>query len=190
MYGFGILCSNLNWNFRLSWVAFKYNHGRVASCGTEVDYVDGKEAKVVVSKEAHIKSCHHVPLSIEKKDNDLGTILKRTVNNNFSGLSFGLPFTKPNSEFVKSVNEKFSTDNKLLLVYQEGMRSAAAARKLEEEGFQNISCITSGLQSVKPTIRCRQGWPRIIQGKISAALGTILICNVLVFFPPCMHPQD
>ena len=30
------------------------------------------------------------------------------------------------------------------------LRSTAAANKLEEEGFQNLSCITSGLQSVKP----------------------------------------
>lgn len=29
-------------------------------------------------------------------------------------------------------------------------RSTAAARKLEEYGFQNIACVTSGLQSVKP----------------------------------------
>ena len=30
------------------------------------------------------------------------------------------------------------------------LRSAGAANKLEEAGFQNIACITSGLQSVKP----------------------------------------
>jgi len=29
-------------------------------------------------------------------------------------------------------------------------RSAAAASKLEEAGFENIACITSGLQTVKP----------------------------------------
>ncbi|XP_006856459.2 rhodanese-like domain-containing protein 9, chloroplastic isoform X2 [Amborella trichopoda] len=206
--------------FLLSWAAFKCNHGRFPSCRSslkqrmviraEVDYVDSEEAKVLVSKEgyavldvrdtfqydrAHIKSCHHVPLFIENKDNDLGTILKRTVHNNFSGLFFGLPFTKPNPEFVKSVNEKFSTDSKLLLVCQEGMRSAAAARQLEEEGFQNISCITSGLQSVKPGTFDSVGKVELqdagkaglvtVQGKISAVLGTILICAYLLitFFP-------
>lgn len=29
-------------------------------------------------------------------------------------------------------------------------RSAAAVDKLEKAGYQNIACITSGLQSVKP----------------------------------------
>ena len=30
------------------------------------------------------------------------------------------------------------------------LRSAGAANKLEEAGFQNIACLSSGLQSVKP----------------------------------------
>lgn len=30
------------------------------------------------------------------------------------------------------------------------LRSAGAASKLEQAGYQNIACITSGLQSVKP----------------------------------------
>lgn len=108
-----------------------------------------------------------------------GTIVKRTVHNNFSGLFFGLPFTKLNPEFVKSVRNEFSQDSKLLLVCQEGLRlveqalafteshvsmkkmlksfvvwslkrSAAAASRLEEAGYDNIACVTSGLQSVKP----------------------------------------
>lgn len=103
--------------------------------------------------------------------------MKRTVHNNFSGLFFGLPFTKLNPEFVKSVRNEFSQDSKLLLVCQEGLRlveqtlhslrhvsmkrmlkflcrslkrSAAAASRLEEAGYDNIACVTSGLQSVKP----------------------------------------
>ena len=42
--------------------------------------------------------------------------MKRTVHNNFSGLFFGLPFTKLNPEFVKAVRNEFSQDSKLLLV--------------------------------------------------------------------------
>lgn len=98
-------------------------------------------------KRAHIKDCFHVPLFIENNDKDLGkkyilvflttfapnccihcqkfsagTIIKRTVHNNFSGLFFGLPFTKPNPDFVPSVKAQFSPESKLLLVCQEGLR--------------------------------------------------------------------
>lgn len=52
-----------------------------------------------------------------------GTIIKRTVHNNFSGLFFGLPFTKQNPEFVQSVKSQFSPESKLLVVCQEGLRS-------------------------------------------------------------------
>ncbi|KAG8503956.1 hypothetical protein CXB51_002265 [Gossypium anomalum] len=51
-----------------------------------------------------------------------GTIVKRTLHNNFSGLFFGLPFTKLNPEFVQSVKSQFSPESKLLLVCQEGLR--------------------------------------------------------------------
>ncbi|GER36120.1 plant invertase/pectin methylesterase inhibitor [Striga asiatica] len=77
-------------------------------------------------------------------------IVKRILHNNFSGLFFGLPFTKPNPDFVQSVKTQFSPESKLLLFCQEGLRSVAAARKLEGAGYQDIACITSGLQSVKP----------------------------------------
>ncbi|KAL6001363.1 Rhodanese-like domain-containing protein 9, chloroplastic [Asimina triloba] len=160
---------------RTPWVALKIHGGtsaaslklrnRRASIRAEVNFVDGDEARRLVAEEgyaildirdrtqydrSHIKSCYHVPLFVENKDNDLGTIIKRTVHNNFSGLFFGLPFTKLNPDFVESVKEQFSTDSKLLLVCQGGLRSTAAANELEEEGFQNVSCVMSGLQSVKP----------------------------------------
>lgn len=51
-----------------------------------------------------------------------GTVIKRTVHNNFSGLFFGLPFTKENPEFVQSLKSQFSSESKLLLVCQEGLR--------------------------------------------------------------------
>lgn len=53
---------------------------------------------------------------------NIGTIVKRTVHNNFSGLFFGLPFTKLNPDFVLTIKEKFSDDSKLLIVCQEGLR--------------------------------------------------------------------
>lgn len=117
------------------------------------------------------------------------------MHNNFSGLFFGLPFTKLNPEFVQSVKAQFSPQSKLLLVCQEGLRSTAAAAQLEKAGFENIACITSGLQSVKPGTFDSVGLTELqdagkaglvtIQGKISAVLGTVLICAYLfvTFFP-------
>ncbi|XP_010928835.1 rhodanese-like domain-containing protein 9, chloroplastic [Elaeis guineensis] len=205
---------------RVSWAAFRVNHSETSTCKlhrkrnavvrAEVRFVNAEEAKRLVVEEgytildvrdttqydrAHIKSCYHVPLFVENKDNDLGTILKRTLHNNFSGLFYGLPFTKQNPDFVKSVKEQFSADSKLLLVCQEGLRSTAAAGKLEEAGFQNLSCITSGLQSVKPGTFDSVGSTELqdagkaglvtVQGKISAVLGTVLVCAFLfiTFFP-------
>ncbi|XP_073045836.1 rhodanese-like domain-containing protein 9, chloroplastic [Primulina eburnea] len=176
----------------------------------EVKFVNSEEAKKLIAVEgfavldvrdriqferAHIKDCYHIPLFIENKDNDLGTIIKRTVHNNFSGLFFGLPFTKANPEFVQSVRSQFSPESKLLLVCQEGLRSASAAYKLEEAGYQNIACVTSGLQSVTTGTFDSVGSTELkdagkaglitIQGKISAVLGTVLICAFLfvTFFP-------
>ncbi|KAJ6829435.1 rhodanese-like domain-containing protein 9, chloroplastic isoform X1 [Iris pallida] len=183
---------------------------RIAVIKAEVRFVNGEEVKKLVAEEgyvvldvrdktqydrAHIKSSYHVPLFIENTDNDIGTIVKRTLHNNFSGLFYGLPFTKPNPDFVQAVKGQFSPDSKLLLVCQEGLRSTAAANKLDREGFKNISCVTSGLRSVKPGTFESIGSVELenagkaglvtIQGKISAVLGTVLICAYLfiTFFP-------
>lgn len=86
-------------NFRTPSVAFKTNHVRITPCKTcsgrgrstkiraEVNFVNGEEARKLVVEEgyvvldvrdktqydrAHIKSCYHVPLFVENKDNDLG----------------------------------------------------------------------------------------------------------------------
>ncbi|KAI3678146.1 hypothetical protein L6452_37427 [Arctium lappa] len=176
----------------------------------EIDYISAEEAKRLIAEEgysivdvrdrtqydrAHIKSCTHVPLFIENQDNDPGTIVKRQLHNNFSGLFYGLPYTKPNPEFVQSVKSQYSPDSKILIVCQEGLRSAGAANKLEAAGFQNIACVTSGLQSVKPGMFDVVGSTELkdagkaglvqVQGKISAVLGTVLICAYLfiTFFP-------
>lgn len=120
----------------------------------QVEFVNAEEAKKLVGVEgyavvdvrdktqferAHIKNCYHVPLFIENTDNDIGTIVKRQLHNNFAGLFFGLPFTKVNPEFVQSVKSQFSPESKLLLVCQEGLRSAAAAERLERAGYDNIA---------------------------------------------------
>jgi len=52
----------------------------------------------------------------------VGTIIKRQLHNNFSGLFYGLPFTKPNPDFVQSVKTQFPPESKLLVVCQEGLR--------------------------------------------------------------------
>ncbi|PPS03167.1 hypothetical protein GOBAR_AA17495 [Gossypium barbadense] len=64
---------------------------------------------------------------------------------------------------------------------------SAAANKLDQAGFQNIACITSGLQTVKPgtfdsvcTTKLQDASKAglvTIQGKNSAVLGTVLISN-------------
>nr|AKM76382.1 rhodanese/cell cycle control phosphatase superfamily protein [Melianthus villosus] len=217
MGGVGVSCSTLSStsHFQPSRLVFKVPHGqplqrRSFKIKAEVNYVNAEEAKKLIAVEeytildvrdktqferAHIESCKHVPLFIENQDNDIGTIVNRTLHNNFSGLFYGLPFTKRNPEFVQGVKSQFSQDKKLLLVCQEGLRSAAAASKLEEAGFQNIACITSGLQSVKPGTFNTVGSTELqdagkaglvqIQGKVSAVLGTVLICAFLfiTFFP-------
>ncbi|KAF8007173.1 hypothetical protein BT93_K1236 [Corymbia citriodora subsp. variegata] len=191
----------------MSGIPFKRKHLAVRA---EVNFVNAEEAKNLIAVEgyavldvrdktqferAHIKSCYHVPLFVENQDNDFGTIIKRQLHNNFSGLFFGLPFTKPNPEFVQSVKSQFSPQSKILLVCQEGLRSTAAANKLEQVGYENIACITSGLQSVKPGMFESVGSTELqnagkaglvtIQGKISAVLGTVLVCAFLfiTFFP-------
>ncbi|KAL6138148.1 hypothetical protein ACLB2K_063434 [Fragaria x ananassa] len=208
-------------NFRTSWLKLetrshrggtilgKSNNARTLAIRAQVNFVNADEAKELIAEgytvidvrdksqydRAHIKSCYHVPLFIKNEDNDIGTIVKRTVHNNFSGLFFGIPFTKPNPEFVQSVKGQFSPQSKLLLVCQEGLRSAVAASKLEQAGFQEIACITSGLQKVKPGVFDSVGSTELqdagkaglvtVQGKISAVLGTVLVCAYLfiTFFP-------
>ncbi|RAL48692.1 unnamed protein product [Cuscuta campestris] len=183
---------------------------RAFGINAAVEFVNANVAKKLVSvdgyvvldvrdktqfERAHIKDCFHVPVFIENKDNDLGTSLKRAVHSNFSGLFYGLPFTKPNPEFVQSVRSQLSPESNLLLVCQEGMRSAAAAKMLEDAGYQKIACIASGLQSVKPGTFDSVGSTELqnagkaglvmVQGKVSAVLGTLLICAFLfiTFFP-------
>ncbi|OWM78952.1 rhodanese-like domain-containing protein 9, chloroplastic [Punica granatum] len=222
MAGAASCCSILSFksNSRTSWLVLDAHRGanvlgkslkrRSLQIRAEINYVNAEEAKNLTAVEgyaildirdktqyerAHIKQCYHVPLFIENQDNDFGTVIKRTVHNNFSGLFFGLPFTKLNPDFVQSVKSKFPPDSKLLLVCQEGLRSSAAANQLEQAGYQNIACITSGLQSVKPGTFDSIGLTELqdagkaglvtIQGKISAVLGTVLICAFLfiTFFP-------
>lgn len=221
MAGIGSLCFSSTLSFRSNLATSSLVVGihpggtlprrrRCLTIKAEINFVNAEEAKKLIAfegyaildvrdntqfKRAHIKDCFHVPLFIENDDNDLGTIIKRTVHNNFSGLFFGLPFTKPNPDFVQSVKVQFSPENKLLLVCQEGLRSAGAASKLEQAGYQNLACITSGLQSVKPGMFDSVGASELqnagkaglvtVQGKISAVLGTVLICAFLfiTFFP-------
>ncbi|XP_061346393.1 rhodanese-like domain-containing protein 9, chloroplastic [Gastrolobium bilobum] len=213
-------CLSSSSNLGTCWLVLKTHNARAVpgklprrrslTIKAEVEYVSAEKAKELVAidgysvldirdktqfERAHIKSCYHVPLFIENQDNDLGTIIKRTLHNNFSGLFFGLPFTKLNPEFVESVKSQFTPESKLLVVCQEGLRSAAAANKLEQAGFLNIASITSGLQTVKPGTFDSVGSTELqnagkaglvtIQGQISTVLGTVLICAFLfiTFFP-------
>lgn len=98
---FGICFSN----FRSSWLIYDSNRAvavqgktlrrRSLEIRAEVDFVNAEEAKQLIAVEgyaildvrdksqyerAHIKSCHHVPLFIENKDNDIGKVLSSTCN--------------------------------------------------------------------------------------------------------------
>ncbi|XP_017417492.2 rhodanese-like domain-containing protein 9, chloroplastic [Vigna angularis] len=220
--GFYTSCLSSSSNLGACWLVLKTHNaralpGKLPGTGmrrlairAEVEFVNADKAKELVEvdgyavldvrdknqfERAHIKSCSHVPLFIENKDNDPGTIIKRQLHNNFSGLFFGLPFTKPNPDFIQSVKTQFPPESKLLVVCQEGLRSAAAADKLEKAGYENIACITSGLQTVKPGTFESVGSTELenagkaglvtIQGKISTVLGTILVCAYIfvTFFP-------
>ncbi|KAE8726601.1 Rhodanese-like domain-containing protein 9 [Hibiscus syriacus] len=183
-----------------TWLELKPHHGRTIS-GTpirrrnlsiraEVNFVNAEEAKKLVAVEGYAVVDIRDKSQFDRAHIESCTIIKRTLRNNFSGLLFGLPFTKLNPEFVQSVKSRFSPESKLLLVCQEGLRSAAAAaNKLEQAGFQNIACITSGLQNVKPGTFDSVGKTELqdagkaglvtIQGKISAVLGTVLVCAYL-----------
>lgn len=134
------LCSASS-TLRVTWTPLEFSRrtgngklykGRNVVIKAEVNFVNADEAKRLVEEEgytildvrdrtqyerSHIKSSKHIPLFVENKDNDLGTIIKRTVHNNFSGLFFGLPFTRPNSDFVQTVKNHFPTDSKLLVVF-------------------------------------------------------------------------
>eukprot|EP00250_Pteridium_aquilinum_P006416 c16352_g1_i1 orf=116-862(+) len=183
---------------------------RLLAVKAEVKYVDGVEAKKLVAEEgytvldirdriqyekAHIVPSTHIPVYIENTDNDISTIINRTLHNNFSGLFYGLAYTKPNPDFMASVEKKFSKDSKLLLVCQEGLRSGAAVDKLEKAGFQSLAYISSGLQKVSPGVFDKEGPKELqdagkgglvtIQGKISTVLGSVLVAALLfiTFFP-------
>ncbi|XP_027069334.1 rhodanese-like domain-containing protein 9, chloroplastic [Coffea eugenioides] len=224
MAGIGCYCSSSALSFRsnlaTSSLVVRIQQGgtvtgiplrrRPLSVRAEVNYVNAEDAKKLVAADgyalvdvrdkvqferAHIKDSYHIPLFTLNNDNDIGTIIKRTVHNGFSGLFFGIAFTKPNPDFVQSVKSQFSPESKLLLVCQEGLRSAGAAQKLEAAGYQNIACMTSGLQSVEPGTFDSVGSCELqnagkaglvtVQGKISTVLGTVLVCAFLfiTFFP-------
>lgn len=144
---------------------------------------------------AHIKGCVHVPLFVENTDMDLATIIKRQAHNSFAGTFYGLKFTKPNEEFVPTIEKKFEKDSKLLLVCQEGLRSGTAIEKLEDLGFQNLALLTAGLQTVPPGTFPTEGKKELkdagkvgfvmIQTQFSAVLGSLIFLAYLYlqFFP-------
>ncbi|RDY00510.1 Rhodanese-like domain-containing protein 9, chloroplastic [Mucuna pruriens] len=154
--GFYTSCLSSSSNLGTCWLVLKTHNARAVpgklpgsgrrrlAIKAEVEYVSAEKAKELVEvngyavldvrdktqfERAHIKSCSHVPLFVENKDND-------------PGLEFLLP-----KDFMWS---QFPPETKLLVVCQEGLRSAAAASTLEKAGFVNIACITSGLQTAKP----------------------------------------
>ncbi|KAK4798883.1 hypothetical protein SAY86_024248 [Trapa natans] len=152
--------------------------GRGLQARAEISYVNAEEAKNLVAakgysildirdrvqyERAHIKQCYHVPLFIEDQDNDIG-ISSALVPVHLLAFMHWIKMQLPG----------------LCCVF----RSSAAANQLEQAGFQNIACITSGLQSVSP--ECREsGLGNTVQGKVSAVLETVLICAFLfiTFFP-------
>ncbi|PHT50399.1 hypothetical protein CQW23_10146 [Capsicum baccatum] len=139
----------------------------------QVEFVNVDKAKKLVALEgyavldvcdktqferAHIKNCYHVPLFVENTDNDLGTIVKRQLQqqfcwsaaaaqrlegagyDNITCITFGFQFIKP------------------------GTFDSVGLKEMQDDG-------KAGLVT--------------IQGKISTVLGVVLICALLfvTFFP-------
>jgi len=180
----------------------------VVSAG--VQYVDADEAKQMVSNDgykiidirdasqydrSHITKSDHIPLFIANEDGDPGTLIKKFAHNSFAGAFYGLAFTKENNDFLGTIQKKYKKDDKILMVCQEGLRSGAAAEKLEEAGFANVAYLVNGLQTVKPGIFEKEGPKELadagkaglvtIQQPFSVVLGSILILALLFlqFFP-------
>eukprot|EP00850_Spirogloea_muscicola_P010523 SM000062S19909 [mRNA] locus=s62:312605:314211:+ [translate_table: standard] len=135
-------------------------------------------------KKAHIVNSEHIPLFVENTDSDVATLVRRQAHNNFAGLLYGLAFTKDNDNFISTFEQKFKKDSKLLVVCQEGLRSASAADKLKNAGFKDVAIITSGLQKVPNGLFPKEGRTELkdagkggivsIQTPISIVLATLL----------------
>jgi hypothetical protein len=69
-----------------------------------------------------------------------GTIVKRQLHNNFAGLFFGLPFTKLNPDFAKTVKDKFSPESKVLVVCQEGLRFVTESNSVISSSASARTC--------------------------------------------------
>jgi rhodanese-related sulfurtransferase len=150
-------------------------------------------------EKAHIKDSEHIPLFVENKDMDPGTLVLKLLHNNYVGLLYGNAFTKPNPEFDSRI-QKYPKDQKLLLVCQEGLRSGKAADELEEKGWQEVAFIAKGLNELKPGAVEKVG-PRELkdagkggisqyQQPVSIAVGSVLIVliGILQFFPDQARP--
>lgn len=175
-----------------------------------MQYLDQEEAKKMVSEEgytvvdirdgsqydrSHIAKSVHVPLFIANEDMDPGTLIKKFAHNSFAGAFYGLAFTKENDDFLPTFERQFKKDDKILLVCQEGLRSGAAAEKLEEAGYQNVAYLMNGLQKVQPGTFEKEGPKELadagkaglvtIQQPFSVVLGSLLILALLFlqFFP-------
>jgi len=175
-----------------------------------VQYLDANEAKKVVTEEgyniidirdasqydrSHITKSVHVPLFIANEGTDPGTLIKKFAHNSFAGAFYGLAFTKENEDFLATVQKQFQKEDKILMVCQEGLRSGAAAEKLEAAGYQNVAYLLNGLQTVKPGIFEKEGPKELedagkaglitIQQPFSVVLGSLLVLALLFlqFFP-------
>ncbi|GBG72996.1 hypothetical protein CBR_g12715 [Chara braunii] len=176
-----------------------------AAAAADVAFVTPEEARALVIEEgytvidvrdntqferSHLRDSVHVPLFVENRDMDPATIVKRQMHSMMTGSLYGTAFTKPNDRFLPTLEARFPKTSKLLVVCQEGLRSAKAAEDLVDAGYQQVSCLTSGLQAVKPGLFEKEGERELqdagkagiaaIQGKISIVLGTVLITLYLL----------
>ena len=69
----------------------------------------------------------------------------------------GSKYTIPNQNFVQEVEAEFGRDGKIVLACQQGLRSGAAAEKLDQLGFTNVACIREGLDIVQPGALPKEG---------------------------------
>lgn len=145
---------------------------------------------------SRIAGSTHIPYFIVNKDSGVETAIKRQAHMNFSGMLYGVAFTKPNPEFVTQAQQLFpDKSSKLLLVCQEGLRANSAVDELEDVGYTNLAVLEKGLNRVNPGLFEKEG-PRelkdagkggfvAIQTQFSVVLASILLTALafLQFFP-------
>lgn len=115
------------------------------------------------------------------------------MHNNFSGLFFGIPFTKPNPDFLQSVKTQLQPESKLLVVCQEGLRLVYDIQALNFAFFEHVPFFYNYVIGAKyiPTLSMiiftgELGWPPLVESHLPTTffIFTKLQSETLLKNPP------